>query len=480
MSMLSIVCRAGLLSFAACALPAPETDIKLGARAALSMEQQIGVYSDGELTAYVDGVARRVLGSVGDTPFAYRFAVLDQAEPNAFAAPGGPVYVSRGLLALAQSEDELASVLGHEITHVERRHTVRQMQRRWVPGTLLALPGRIVGLFADDVGSLLASPFEQLGALTMAKYGRSQESESDEHGQQLAAAAGYDPAALGPILARMERFVAAVTTGPRKPSFFDSHPPTPDRVQKVAERAKRITAAPRAPGSLDAADFLRRLDGMVYGANPAQGEFRGRLFVHADLDVAIALPLGWKTLNTARFAGAAEPEGRAMVFYGVAGRGTEADAAQLAKKRREQLERESGLVPTRDETQKLGDRTGHVLLYTDDSGSEPVHAFFVWIAFAGMVHQLAGLAPESFRSDLRACVDSLRTLTSEERESFEVHRLRLVAAEEGESVRTLGARAGNKLDAATTAILNGVEPDATLSAGRLIKIVRAERYRPAP
>jgi predicted Zn-dependent protease len=405
--------------------------------------------------------------------------VLDQAEPNAFAAPGGPVYVSRGLLALAQSEDELASVLGHEITHVERRHTVRQMSRRWVPGTLLALPGRIVGLFAADVGSLLASPFEQLGALTMAKYGRSQEAESDEHGQQLAAAAGYDPAALGPILARMERFVAAVTAGPRKPSFFDSHPPTPDRVQGIAERATLLTAAPRAPGSLDAEAFMQRLDGMVFGANPAQGEFRGRLFVHPDLDVAIALPLGWKTINTARLAGAAEPDGRAMVFYGVAARGDAADAAKLAQKRREQLEREAGLVPARDEAQQLGDRTAHLLVYTDGSGSEAVHAFFVWIHFAGMVHQLAGLAPESFRSDLRACVDSLRTLTSEERESFEVRRLRLVAAQGGESIAVLGKRAGNKLDAATTAILNGVDVDATLPAGRLIKIVRAERYQPA-
>ena len=101
------------------------------------------------------------------------------------------------------------------------------------------------------------------------------------------------------------------------------------------------------------------------------------------------------------------------------------------------------------------------------------------IAFAGMVHQLAGLAPESFRSDLRACVDSLRTLTPDERDSFEVRRLRLAAAEDGESIRVLGKRTGNKLDAATTAILNGVDVDATLPTGRLIKIVRAERYQPA-
>jgi predicted Zn-dependent protease len=248
-------------------------------------------------------------------------------------------------------------------------------------------------------------------------------------------------------------------------------------VRKAAERARGLTAAQRASGSLDPEGFLRRLDGMVFGTNPAQGEFRGRLFVHPHLDIAIELPSGWKTINTARLAGAAEPEGRAMVFYGVAGRGDESDAERLSRERRELLARKAGLAPSRDEVQRLGDRSGHVLVYTDRSGPAPVHAFFVWIAFDGRVHQLAGLGPESYRGEVRTCVESLRTLTPDERRSFEVRRLRVVAAEEGETIAALGKRAGNRLDAATTATLNGVAADERLPAGRAIKVVRVEPYR---
>ncbi len=124
--------------------------------------------------------------------FAYRFTVVDQLEPNAFAVPGGYVYVSRGLLALAKSEDEIAGVIAHEIQHVERRHSVKQMRKEFGLG-LLALPGQLVGgIVSEDLAALAGKPFEAVAA----GYSRDQEREADTLGQPLAAAAGYDPKAM--------------------------------------------------------------------------------------------------------------------------------------------------------------------------------------------------------------------------------------------------------------------------------------------
>ena len=312
----------------------------------------------------------------------------------------------------------------------------------------------------------------------MARYGRGQEEESDEIGQQIAASAGYDPAALGAILGRMEQFVEAVTGDRRRPSFFDTHPPTPNRVSDIDRRARDLPIAARPADALDDAEFLRRLDGLVYGANPAQGEFRDEVFLHPDLDVALTFPVGWETINTARMAGAISPRKDTYVFYGVAGQGGSDEVERLAAESRRDFEREVGLRPSEDESREIGDNPAHLLVYTDRGGREPIHLFFVWIASQGAVHQLVGIAPESLRSTMRATVESLRPLTETERSSFQVRRIRVVEAISGETVAQLSRRTGNTLDAATTAIINGLSPSRPLTDQQLVKIVRIEPYLP--
>ena len=134
-----------------------------GSQLARQVENQVGYYNDTYLKNYVDSIGRRLVAVLGPTPYSFRFQIIDQAEPNAFATPGGYVYVSRGLLALINSEDELAGILAHEISHVTERHHAQQAQRSTLPG-LLTVPGNVVGsVVSPDVGKAINAPLERAG-----------------------------------------------------------------------------------------------------------------------------------------------------------------------------------------------------------------------------------------------------------------------------------------------------------------------------
>ena len=180
--------------------PSPDSDIEQGAEVAKLVEQQIGLYPMPQTEAYLREVGGRLVAVVNDPRWKFSFQIVDQQEPNAFAIPGGGIYVSRGLLALINREDELAGVLAHEIAHVTQRHSARQQRKGILPG-LLSVPGNVVGnVVGENLGALINAPIDTVGGAWLSRYSRGQESESDRIGIRTAAQAGYDPAALADIL----------------------------------------------------------------------------------------------------------------------------------------------------------------------------------------------------------------------------------------------------------------------------------------
>ena len=182
--------------------PSPQRDIEQGAEVAKLVEQQIGLCSLPETQGYLQQVGGRLVAAAGDPRWKFTFQIVDQEEPNAFAIPGGGIYVSRGLLILTEREDELVGVLAHEIAHVTQRHSARQ-QRKGILPALLSLPCRVVGgVASEDFGALINAPVDVVGGVWLSRYSRSQESEADRIGIRTAAQAGYDSAALADILLR--------------------------------------------------------------------------------------------------------------------------------------------------------------------------------------------------------------------------------------------------------------------------------------
>jgi predicted Zn-dependent protease len=457
------------------ALVPTDLDRQLGAQTARQVAQQIGLYDAPVTEVYVRAIGDRLVGHLEKKQFQFVFNIVDQQEPNAFAAPGGYVYLSRGLLVLANSEAELAGVIGHEISHVTQRDSVRQSQKTILP-RLLTLPGRIVGrVLSKDVGALLNAPVDLAGSVALASYSRGQEREADRLGIQLAAASGYDPRALATMLAQLEHAQEAQTGKAKHFSFFDSHPMTPGRVKTIDRLATALHWTPQPPIAAGHGEFLHRMDGLYIDVNPAQGLFKGQQFLQPDVNFSITFPEGWKTLNTPSAVGAFAGEKDGLAVIGIAGK--DADPDLVAQTFIDDMKREQKVEPTTVKSVEFGDWHGKLVTYTDTTGTGPMTIYFLWVRMDTMTYQLIGLGPEKYHELLRATAMSLRPMTKEEHGSLTAKRLRIVEARAGETLADLGQRTGNGWKPAYTAIVNGVSEASQLEAGELIKISHEEPYR---
>ena len=421
--------------------------------------------------SYLRAVGERLVVAADDPRWQFSFQIVDQEEPNAFSLPGGRIYVSRGLLALLEREDELAGVLAHEIAHITQRHAARQQRKGFLPG-LLSLPGNVVGSVAsENLGALINAPLDTVGGVWLSRYSRSQETEADRIGIRTAALAGYQPMALADILQRLDRDVASQTGKERRFSIFDSHPMTQTRLKDIERRATSLSPAAKAPVAADTAAFFAKLDGIWWGENPEAGVFHKDQFLQPVIGFSLNLPAGWKHHNTPQYVISVEPNQEAMLMLGLAAPG---DPETIGQKFIEQMRARARIEPTSARKTSLGNFPAFLATYTDRSGRTRVYLHFLWVTMAEKNYQLIGLAPEQYRETLRNAALTLRPLTEAERGAVTGKRLRIVAARRSERLEDIGARSGNAWSPGYTALANGLEVEATLSEGQLVKITRLE------
>lgn len=472
----TLVVTVFLIWFAGCGagLQPVQKDVEQGIETAKLVEADMGIYADAEITRYVDDIGQRLVKANTDQTFDYRFAIVDQHVPNAFALPGGHIYVSRGLMTLTNSEDELACVVGHEIIHVSQRHSARQQAKARGP-LLFALPGAVVGsVISENVGNLLMAPAVLLGGGYLAHHSRQDEFESDQLGQQLAATAGYDPAALAPILTNLAAISETYIGEQRIPGFFDTHPSTPDRVDRVTRDAETIDRQEKPGVAKDQAGHLRLLDGLLVGENPAMGVIQGRNFLHPELDLFIALPDQWKSINTHQAVYAIAPNEDALLAMGIAGKGN--DPVHAAEQFKTALSRKHRVATTESKSVDINGLPAHLLTYTDNSGREPVHMHLLWIAYRDLIYQFIGLAPERYRPQLKDTALSFRPLSAKEKASIRETRLRIVSTRSDETLQQLSKRTENVWTLRTTAVVNGLDKTKKLENGQLVKIAVSQPY----
>jgi predicted Zn-dependent protease len=474
--MIGCLVAAGTIASAGCA-PGPDWDRQVGAAYSRMVADEMGIVDDRALAAYVSTIGHRMADAAPDRQFEYRFHVVDDEAPNAFALPGGYVYVTRGILALTNSEDELANVLGHEIGHVEERHSARQQAAGTLPG-ILAMPGDAVGaVISPKLGNVLASPFRQAGAAYLASYGRDQERDADRWAQEIAARVGYDPRGMSLLLEGLEREEVLRTGEQRSPGFLDSHPPTPERAEATAKRATALTWARTAETESYPDAYLRRLNGIVIGRDPAKGVFRGRRFMHPVLNCSAEIPEGWTAAYVQWAFGAISPEQDALLVAQRPVTGTDPGAAADAFMA--QLENIKSEI-LRSEPIRIGDLPGYGVTARLGRGRDAVDLELIWISYEERLYQLIGLTAAGQDEDLqaiRATAQSFRPLTEAERESIPVVRLRLVEARAGESLAQLGLRSGNAWSARETSVMNGIPAGELLDGGRVVKIAVIEPFR---
>lgn len=454
-------------------LVSSDTERRLGAEEAAKVEATIGLVRDSTLVAWVQSVGTR-LAAEAPGGFRYEFNVVDMVEPNAFALPAGWVYVSRGLLALVNSEDELAGVIGHEIGHVAARHAVQRISLAAPLGVATGIAAAATRAVAPRIGGLVAGVGDLTTAVVTNPYSRAQELEADEFGQRAAAGAGWDPAALATFLRTLER-EEALAGEVRTPGFLSSHPATPTRAADAEARARDLAPAayPRIAG--DRAAVLRRLDGLVVGPSPATGVVRGARFLHPDLDFSVAFPERWAIANETRLVVAAEPSKRAgIALQAVAESGDPAAAATAF------AERNGIAFTSAPRRTRIGglDAVRAATIVRD--GGRIAHLDLTWIRHGAALYLLSGACAAgdaaTFAPLFERTATSFRPLGAAERGSFEILRLRVVAARAGETPQDVVARTKSAWSPATLAVANALDPDVRLPAGHLLKVAVREPY----
>lgn len=280
-----------------------QAEARQGAEAHPQLLQEFGGAMSGPQAQYVEQVGQNIAvqSSLSNARTSFTVSLLNSSVNNAFAIPGGYIYTTRQLVGLMNNEAELAGVLGHEVGHVAARHSQRRQQaatRNSIIGLLgSVLTGAVLG--NSQVGQLLTQGIQQTSQMLTLKFSRSQEIEADRLGIQYLRSAGYDPRAMSTVLQSLanQNALDASLQGrndARLPEWASTHPDPASRVRNAANLAGAGT------GTTNRDTFLTRIDGLIYGDDPAQGVIEGRQFIHPDLRLSFTAPSGFYMVNGTR------------------------------------------------------------------------------------------------------------------------------------------------------------------------------------
>lgn len=309
-------------------------EIALGNQASQQIMQQYRRYDDPTLQSYVDEVGQRLAAKSHRANLNFHFTVLDSTQINAFALPGGHIYITRGLMAYLNSEAELAAVLGHEIGHVTARHGVRQQSSHQAAGLGMGLLGVFFPTFNN---AAVSQAINVAGAALLSGYGREHELESDRLGAEYLANVGYDPNAMLEVvrvLKNQEIFdqkLAALEGRParRYHGLFATHPDNDTRLQ---EAINFVSQQQTTADKIERERFLSQIDGLMFGENPDEGVVKGEEFLHPGLGFAVKFPSGWPLQNLPDRVVAIAPDKTAQLQMSLAPGAENASPAEIVKK----------------------------------------------------------------------------------------------------------------------------------------------------
>ena len=300
------------------ALISEAQEIQLGQQTSREVAQQLGLVENEALQQYVQRVGEGLARDSERPALPWTFRVVDDPTPNAFALPGGFIFMTRGMMNLIDSEAELAAVLGHEIGHVTARHSVTQISRAQLAQLGLGVGSIFFPEAAQTFGGLAQTGMQ----LLFLRYGRDAERQADELGFRYALRDRYEVREMDDVFATLQRLGEASGRS-TLPSWLASHPAEPERIRSAQARADTVTTRPL---NVRREEYLARIDGLVYGENPRQGFFRDGVFLHPDLRFRIDFPPGWRTQNLPQAVNALAPQQDAVLQLTLA-QGTGADDA---------------------------------------------------------------------------------------------------------------------------------------------------------
>jgi predicted Zn-dependent protease len=437
-------------------------EIAMGQEGAKQVIASIGLVPDDALQRYVSGLGLGIARTSERPNLPWQVNVIDDPIVNAFALPGGPVFITRGILTHMNSEAQLVSVLGHEIGHITAKHSVQQMSQQQL-GQIGLIAAIIVQPGLAQFGQLAS---EGLGVLFL-KFGRGAESQADELGFRYMTQAGYDPHEMVAMFMTLERLSAGGDEGGRVPEWLSTHPDPGNRVKVTEQRIAATTLPAGLKVERDA--FLQRTEGLVFGENPRNGFFRQNQFFHPDLKFQVDFPSGWKTQNTMQAVIGVSANQDAIMGLELAGNA--APSQGLAE-----FFQQQGVQNTGSSTNAINGLPAASAEFIAQTKQGQVSGVVSYIQLDGNTYRLMAYTPSQNYSAYRAAlVQSIRTfrrLTDPAILAVQPTRVHLVRIPRSMTISEFNQSYPSKIPVAEVALINGVDPTTTIPAGTLVKRVQ--------
>ncbi len=439
-------------------------EVAMGNETAASTRASIGLYPDSGLQRYVRGIGLRIAAVTERPALPWSFEVIDDPEVNAFAAPGGKIFVTRGILAYLGSEAELSGVLGHESGHVAARHSARQITR-----AQLATLGLVAGSLLSSQVASAAGGIQQGLAVLFLSYSRSDEAQADDLGFRYLRRANYDPREMTNTYATLGR-VQALSGGGKVPTWASTHPDPGDRLAKAQQRAASVPSDSLKRATVNRDTYLRAIDGIVFGVNPRQGFFEGARFNHPDLRFRIDFPAGWQTQNLAEAVLAGSPANDAMIQLSLGGQDT--PDALLQK-----FGQQQGVQMTAGQrTTVNGLPAATAEFQAQDQQSGMLAGRVMFLSYGGTTYQLLGYSTAqkygSYASTISQSMQSFAQLTDQAALSKQPVHLALVRLPRAMTVTEFYRQYPSVVKVELIAAINGLDPNGTLPTGTWAKRVQ--------
>ncbi len=435
-------------------------EIQMGAQSDPAVIAQFGLYPDSSIQQYVRGIGDRLAATSERPHLPWTFRVVDDPLVNAFALPGGYIYITRGIMGYFNSEAELVSVVGHEIGHVTARHSAHQMSQQQ-----LAQIGLVAGaVLVPEVQDYLGIGAAGLQLLFL-KFSRDDEREADDLGLRYMVRGNYDPREMPNVFAMLGR-VSAASGAERGLSWLSTHPEPEDRQQRIAEHLDTITVSPTATVNRDG--YLLRLHDMKYGQDPREGFFREQLFLHPDLRFRMEFPAGWNARNMKQGVVARSPQEDAILQLTLAQEASALAAAQG-------FAAQEGVTAGSPQSHDVNGYTAASLTFTAATEQLTLRGLATYIEYDGRVYQLLGFAPETswrtYDGAFRQSFSTFNRLTDASALAVQPLRFSIIRLDRAMTLAQFNQRYPSQVSVETLALLNGVDIGTTMPRGTVVKRV---------
>jgi predicted Zn-dependent protease len=437
-------------------------EVEIGRQEAQKVAQSIGFYEDKAIQSYVAGIGKRMAAESERPQLPWEFHVVNDASVNAFALPGGFIFITRGLMTSVTNEAELASVIGHEIAHVTHRHSVQQISRAQI-AQLGLVAGSVLSSTVAQYGGLLG---QGLGVLFL-KYGRDAELEADQSGFRYALGQNYDVRQMIEMFGVLEG-VSQLSGGGKLPEWLSTHPNPGNRIAATEARLDSLSRD-LSNAVIDREEYLQRIKGMPYGDDPRQGYFRGNSFLHPALRFQLDIPQGWQAQNTPSAVAAISPNQDAIVQLGLAGNVEPTQAAR-------QFLSQQGIRAGESSTQSVNGNPAATSYFAAQTEQGEIRGLVSFVSYRGTTYGIMGYTAagslDRYDPTFKQVIRSFRTLNDPSALNVQPARVELVQVDRPMTVSEFNQRNPSTVRIEELALINGLAgPDDTMRPGRLYKRV---------